>query len=865
MASEKPTVFDAESIAENTAGESSVSRQRLESGAVLNGRYEIIRLLGRGGMGEVYLAADNRINRNVALKVLHPDLVSSDEGVRRFMQEAEAVSALNHPHILTIHEVDTTPEGEVFFVSEFVDGQTLNYVAQKSTERVLEIAIQIASALTAAHETGIVHRDIKPENVMVRHDGYVKVLDFGLAKLAERKGGSTASGSEDPTKGLLKTKFGSVVGTPAYMSPEQARGLRVDERTDIWGLGVVVYEMITGSRPFRGETAADIIASVLTKEPPPVSSIVGESDPDLDFIIAKALAKDVDARYQHADELRADLERVKRRIGFRSDETASFGFLDTADPNISITRNGDDKAATAGIARNTDGGRLLEAGSEAKYASSGAGRRLRKPFAFATAAAIIIALGVVFWMTREGTGGPIDSVAVLPFENLTGDAEFAYVADGISEKLIDRFSELPQLKVISRSSAFKLRDAGLDPRDAAARLGVRAIVSGSVARIGDEMLIRFEIIDAVADRHLAGGQFRRKVEELLRVQSEIAHQAAEQLRLRLSDTQSSRIANNGTADSEAYRYYLSGLVEMNGPQDVRSRALQYFEKAVSLDPNFADAHAEIAWVLWARANGSSDPAELLPKAKAALERAIGADANNAKAHVVAAMMKEYEFDWSGAEVEYKRAIELNPNLDFARNNYAFFLSVMGRQDEALAELEQQRLRDPINARLGLLQRGIVLTQARRFDEALKAYQEAQAVEPGRDIPNFSLGYAYAGKGALKEAAEYYRRSVDALGGPDKYSQPLVYLATVYARTEGKRDEAKKMIARIESTERYASPALLAAAHDALGDRERAFVLLEEAYIKRDPLLRFIGTGYEYDGLRRDPRFDDLLKRSGLAK
>ncbi len=298
------------------------------------------------------------------------------------------------------------------------------------------------------------------------------------------------------------------------------------------------------------------------------------------------------------------------------------------------------------------------------------------------------------------------------------------------------------------------------------------------------------MVDAAEDRHLTGGQYRRKAVDLISIENEIAEAATEPLRLKLTDSQSKRLTENGTENSEAYRYYLSGLVELNGPQDVRSRALEYVEHAVKLDPDFAAAHTEIAWVYWSQANGSSDPHELMPKAKAATERALAIDPNLAKAHCLQAMVKEYEFDWPAAEIEYKRCIELNPNLDFARNSYAFFLSVMGRQTEALAELEQQSIRDPINRRLALLQRGIVLTQARKFDDALSTYQEAQAVEPAKDIPNFSLGYAYAGKGLYTEAAEYYKKSVDLLGGEEKYSQPLVYLAATYAKMPEKRNEAR---------------------------------------------------------------------------
>jgi TolB-like protein/Tfp pilus assembly protein PilF len=482
-------------------------------------------------------------------------------------------------------------------------------------------------------------------------------------------------------------------------------------------------------------------------------------------------------------------------------------------------------------------------------------------------ALVLIALvtAVAYYGFVSAARGPeIDSIAVLPFENLTGDPDLAYVSDGLSDSLIDRLSQLPQLRVISRKSSFRFHGKDVDVRDAANQLGVRSIVTGSVSRVGDELSVRVDVVDAIEDRHIAGGQYRRKIEDLVGLENEVSRTATEQLRLKLTSEQSERIKESPTENSEAYRYYLSGLVELNGPNDVRGNALDYFERAVALDPNFAPAHAEIAWVYWARANESSDPRELMPKAKAAAERALELDPELAKSHVMRAMVDEYEFDWQGAEREYRRGIELSPNLDFARNNFAYFLSIRGRQDEALAELEEQRVRDPINARLALLQKGIILTQARRFDDALKAYQEAQVAEPSREIPNFSLGYAYGGKGLYNEAAGYYKKSIAALGGDDKYSQPLVYLAATYARIPEKRAEARAILAKIESMRGYSSPALLAAVYSALDERDKAMELLEQAYIRRDVLLRFVGTGYEYDGLRDDPRFTDLLRRIGLA-
>lgn len=873
-------IFEGETTAGIGHSDSDPASPRFEVGTLLNERYEIVSLLGRGGMGEVYLAADKRINRNVALKVLHSDLVSNKESLRRFALEAQAVSALNHPHIMTIYEFDSTADGTLFFVAEYIDGQILNHMvgAGAGLDKVLDIAIQVSSALAAAHEAGITHRDIKPENIMVRRDGYVKVLDFGLAKLSQQQPASEpvpSSGSEDRTKALQRTKPGAVMGTAAYMSPEQARGINVDARTDIWSLGVVIYEVVTGHRPFSGATTADIIVSVLSKEPPPMSTYVADLPAELEWIVSKSLSKDVESRYQTSKELRADLEKIRTQLNVDVTMSRSVSSEDEVAPppeDNQLPARGQAVPTSNGKAKATDDGR---AGSTAqRFAGSlptisvvveqARAHKVRSTF-LAVALVALISVGAYFLFSSFGVSRDIDSIAVLPFENLTGNPDLNYVSDGLSENVIDRLSALPQLKVISRSSSFKFRGPNIDLRSAASQMGVRAILTGTVAQIGDELAIRFDLVDAATDRQITGGQFRRKVGDIIRVQNEIAQAALEKLSLKLTDPQSKRLTESVTENSDAYRYYLSGLVELNGPMGVRSKALEYFEKAVALDPDFAAAHAEIAWVYVGQANASGDPNELMPKARAAAERALAINPDLPKAHVVQGMIREFEFDWPGAEREYLRAIELSPNLDFARNLHAFFLSVVGRQDEALAELEQQRARDPINRRLTLLWKGIVLVQARRFDEALQTYQEAQAVEPDKDVPTFALGLAYAGKGLYDEAALNYKKSVDLLGGEDKYSQPLVYLAATYAKMPSKRGEARAILTRIEAMNVYVSPALLAAVYSALDDNDKAMALLEQAYIKRDLLLRFIGTGYEYDGLRGDPRFVDLMKRIGLGK
>ena len=711
----------------------------------------------------------------------------------------------------------------------------------------------------------------------MRRDGYVKVLDFGLAKLTHDRKSPPRSASEEPTQALHLTKPGAVMGTAAYMSPEQARGIHVDCRTDIWSLGVVIYEMITGSKPFSGDTTSDIIVSVLSSEPPRMASGGKDFPAELEWIVAKALSKEVDSRYQTAKELRADLDKIKRKIEFDKTLTRSSG-SDSRDDRpteveeIHSTVEQESDPTSADMAMPTRGGQDSTAEPRSFRSSpSFAGlivqaqnHKIRSSI-FALFLFALISAAAYLFLAAPGGNREIDSIAVLPFENLSGNSDMDYISDGLSDSLIDRLSQLPQLKVISRNSSFKFRGANVDVPDIASQLGVRAVVTGSVARIGDDLLIRFEMVDA-ENRHITGGQYRRKSDDILGTQNEIARTAFEHLKLKLTDSQSERVSRNGTENSEAYRYYLSGLVEFNGPRRELSNAIEYFERSVALDPNFAAPYAEIAFVYMDRATGSGNPHELMPKARAANDRALSLDPNLAKAHVTQAILKTYEFDWQAAEAEYKKAIELSPNLDFARNNYAFFLSVLDRQEEALAELEQQRIRDPLNRRLALLQKGIILAQARRFDEALQTYQEVQNLEASNEVPNFALGYTYAGKGLYKEAAEYYKKAVDLYGGgEDQYSQPLVYLAATYAKIPEKRNESRRILKRIEAMGGYTSPALLAAVYAALDDNNKAMELLEQAYIQRDLLLRYIGTGYEYDGLRADPRFIDLTKRIGLRQ
>ncbi|HKX32072.1 MAG TPA: protein kinase [Blastocatellia bacterium] len=820
------------------------------------GRYQILALLGRGGMGEVYRAKDTTLGRVVAIKVL-PSAFSIDrDRLGRFEQEARSASALNHPNIITIHEFGQ--EGSIhFIVSEFIEGQTLRQQlasGKLTLADVVEIAIQITGALNAAHEAGIVHRDIKPENVMVRPDGLVKILDFGLAKLTEEGEAETElkGMSESPAVSTAPTApftfSGVVMGTVNYMSPEQTRGQKLDARTDLFSLGVVIYEMVAGRSPFSRPTSTEVIAAI--REQAPETLHEREAPAGLAQVIGRALRKEREERYQRAKDLLLDLKDLRHRLEFEAEPERSMRRSDDADPRRPAESPG------AMIKRRPLGTALIL-------------------ILAVTLIATIIHLG---WFTHL-TRGAITSVAVLPFANETGDTGLEYLTDGISECLTDKLAQLPQLKVIAHTSSSRYRDKNADLQEVARALGVQAIVVGRVAKRGEELLINSELVDGRERTRMWGGMYKRRTMDLQLTQSEIARDIASELRIRLTQADEQQLAKHPTADPQAYDLVLKGRsVNNRGTAEGSVRALDYFQQAVAVDPNYALAQAELSGAYCHLAcNGMLDPKETLPKARAAAARALDLDESLTEAHSAMAWIKMTDWDWAGAERSFKRAFELNPNSAEAHYGYARLLSNQGRHDQAIAEAKRAKELDPIpcpddrRSTPGLpkeldavslnrnKQFSFILWAARRYDQAIEALRQDLRLNPNYTYTHLYLGYVYSAKRMFPEALAAYARA-NELG--DVSTSTRCYQGYALAMA-GQRREALAVLNELQTTTRYVSPAELAILYLGLGQKPQALRSLEKAYSLHDLQMQFLNADPHFDSLRGDARFQDLVLRVGL--
>ena len=810
------------------------------------GNYQILSTLGKGGMGEVYLARDTKLGRKVALKFLPSSFTNDVDRLRRFEQEARAVSTLNHPNILTIHEIGKV-DGHHFIATEFIDGRTLRERLKDGGLRIegaLDVAIQIASALAAAHKEGVIHRDIKPENVMLREDGFVKVLDFGLAKLTKKK--TEDVDSEVATRSQVKTQSGMILGTVAYMSPEQARGLEVDARTDFFSLGVVLYEMLAGRLPFPGETMSDVLAAILKSEPAPLN----ENTPlELQRIVRKTLQKDTNECYQTAKDLLIDLKNLKHDLDFAAELERS-----------------DQRTKTHQAALTQD--QSIHTASSAEYIANGI-RRYKGVLTIALAVLLLAAPGFGYWFYnhRSSTATQIESIAVLPFQNASGNPDLEYLADGMTETLINSLSRLPHLSVKARSSVFRYKGKEVDPQKVAAELSVQAILSGRVVQHGDDLTLYLSLVDARNGNQIWGEQYNRKGTDLLVLQGEIAHDVSEKLRLRLTSTEQQRLTKQATQNTEAYRAYLRGLFYWNkglAPDYEKSR--EYFQQAIDMDPTYGLAYAGLAdYYGFYSANGFLPPDENWPKCEAAVNKALALDNTLAEPYNSLAAVKLYYYrDWVAAERYFRRGIELNPNVAGIHGHYALRLTSFGRNEEALAEIQRAIELDPLSPKLNYFW-GRILFFMRQYDRAIDQFRETLELDPNNVMAHEDLGYAYEQKGMKREAVAEWGKALTLRGaGEQALSLERTYAASGFeaAVRALAQEQLAKLNERIKQGE-YVPACEYVTAYTLLGEKEQAFAWLNKAVQERNAFVLVVKVNPIYDNLRDDPRFQDLLRRAGL--
>ena len=789
--------------------------------------YLVVEKIGEGGQGTVYKVIDTTLDRPAVIKVLPPDLTDSASNLVRFEREAKLASSLDHPNICTIFGLHKV--GDVQFIAmQYVEGRNVRQLVDGKPldlRSALSITIQVTDALAAAHGRGIVHRDIKARNVMVTRSGTVKVLDFGLAKLIE----GPHAGSSDPQL----TEVGVPYGTSTYAAPEQAQGLKADHRADIFSTGVLLYEMLAGSWPFRGKTALDVRYAVVYHKPKPIVEARGEDSPALrriQEILDKALAKAPEDRYSRIEEMRSDLQEVLREIEVDS----SLGATLTDAPAPSWTKR------------------------PAFWTTP------RKIAAAAAAALLIVALSFLAFRSKTPPPEPdstINSLAVLPFANSNPGNE--YLSDGITESLIENLSRVPNLKVKSRSTVFHYKGRETDPKKIGRELGVHALLSGSVNQVGDDLSVSVELIDVRDDSHIWGERYGRKVSEVVALPQQISRDVSERLRSRSDNVDHAHLTRNYSPDSEAYRLYLQGRYNWNKRTvEGLQKGIEFFGQAIMRDQDYGLAYAGLAdCYLLLNVYNVTSAEDSFPKAEAASKKALSINESLAEAHTSLAFVTyRYHLKWKEAEQHFKKAIALNPNYATAHQWYASYLAALGRLNESVVEARIAHELEPFS--LTIYSDYIrSLYYAGRLDEAKKECLKMMEMDPSFGRAHYELGLVLEDEGKLEEAIAEFKLALKFL--PDNITA-LTALGHAQA-VAGKKNEAEKIVSRLQelSKQQYVSPYQTAVVYAGLDERNLAVEWLEKSRAERFNWVPFIKVDPVFKNLRGEAKFLELSKSLGL--
>jgi eukaryotic-like serine/threonine-protein kinase len=826
--------------------------------------YRIVSKIGEGGMGEVYLAQDTKLDRKVALKVLPAEVASNRDRMERFVREAKSAAALSHPNIAQIFQIGET-DGTHYIAMEFIDGVTLrDKIHRERTElrKLLRYLQHVAEGLAKAHAAGIVHRDLKPDNIMITHDGHAKILDFGLAKLIEQSPVPDSDSSEIATAVLPHHSTpGTVMGTVGYMSPEQAQGKtkEIDHRSDIFSFGCILFEAATGKKPFQGDSVLKSLHMVAYGPAPPITDSNPSAPAELQRIVRRCLEKDPDERYQGIREVAIELKHLRRELEGGAD------FDTTVPSSISKQSDASTNSSSTSTTAAVQTGSIPPATFSAEYVVQ---RIKRHKVSVAVAVVILIAAVASFsYYFRAGKSeSGIHSIAVLPFQNKSTDADTEYLSDGLAESLIFRLSQLPNLKVSPTSSVIRYKGKDTDPAQIAKDLEVEAVMSGRVSQRGDDLTISVELIDARTNKLIWAERYDRKMSDLLATQREIATAIAQKLELKLSGNDAKGITKRYTNSNEAYQLWLKGRYSFaKRTKEGHLQAIGYFRQAINLDPEFALAYARLAETYGSIAfYPYLSPKDAFPEAKAAARQALQIDPTLAEAHTfLAYSLVIYDWNWAEAERSFKRAIELDPNNSAAHFRYGqIYLAPVGRLDEGIDEIKRGLELDPLDINMGGVLAWAYLATGQN-DRALEQAKKTYDLEPSHPIGRWQLNQAYINTGKYTDAISLSEQSLQT----DPTNQLALREAGVAYAKAGRRDKAEEMIRRFREIQKtqYVPTCRIAAIYGALGEKDKAFEELNKAFEVRDWELFRINVDPYWTPLRDDPRFKDLLKRLNLPK